>query len=136
MGPGRIRKRRVKPNGEGFEDRSASRRVNGKPPKTNMRLNRAAITDEMMNDLEQELILLWEDNMVGDYHQNIFQLYLKLLPRDSAAAMMAKEIDDLKKNKAPIQKVNIAIIARENVLTEVQQLENFDGENMDTFVIK
>lgn len=136
MGPGRIRKRRDKPTYEVIDERSASRKVGRKPPKNNIRQNRAAITDEMMDDLEEELHKLWEDNMVGDYHQSIFQQYLKVLPRDSAAAMMAKEIDDLKKNKAPVQKVNIAIIARENVLTEVKQLEHFEGENIDTFVTK
>jgi hypothetical protein len=114
MGPGRIRKRRVKQTADGLEERSQSRRVGRKPPKAGQRFARGAITDEIINNLQEELQKLWDEHSVGQYHISIFEKYLKMLPRDSLAAMMAKEIDDLKKNKAPIQKVNIAIIAREN----------------------
>lgn len=76
--------------------------------------NRAAITDEIINNLKEELNKLWHDTNVVQYHREVFLKYLKALPRESSAAMMAKEIDDLKKNKAPIQKVTLGILAREN----------------------
>lgn len=114
MGPGRIRKRRVKQTADGNEERSASRRIPVRPPKTNVMKNRAAITDEIINNLKEELNKLWHDTNVVQYHREVFLKYLKALPRESSAAMMAKEIDDLKKNKAPIQKVTLGILAREN----------------------
>ena len=114
MGPGRIRKRKIRQPVDSGEERSMSRKIPRRPPKGGLRINRAAITDEMVQNLEQELSKIWVDHNIPQYHIEVFNKYLKLLPIDSAAAMMAKEIDDLKKNKAPIQKVGIAIIAREN----------------------
>lgn len=106
IAPGRIRKRKIKQPNELGEERTGSRRGNQRPPRKNMRKqHREAITDEIMHDLDQELTKLWNDNNVIQYHIDVFEQYVKMLPRDSSAAMMAKEIDDLKKNKAPIQKV-------------------------------
>jgi hypothetical protein len=61
-----------------------------------LRNNRAVITDEIMSNLEAELNRLWTEYNIIDYHKNVFFRYLKLLPRESAAAMMAKEVEDLK----------------------------------------
>jgi len=136
MGPGRIRKKKIRQPVDGTEERSVSRRIGKRPPKGGMRINRAAITDEIMTNLEQELASCWADNNISQYHQEVFNKYQQLLPRDSSAAMMAKEIDDLKKNKAPIQKVNIAIIARENCLTEIKKFGDQEGENLETFITR
>jgi hypothetical protein len=137
LAPGRIRKRKVKPNGEPLdEERTGSRRAGQRPPKGNIRKNRAAITDEIMNSLDEELARLWEDNQISDYHKDTFQKYLKVLPRESSAAMMAKEIEDLKKSKAPIQRVIIGITARENCLKEIHGFEHEEGENIDDYITK
>ena len=96
MGPGRIRKRKIRKPVELNNKRSVSRRINKRPPKPGLRINRAAITDDMIEKLEQELHNLWQENNIPPYHQEVFIKYLKLLPKDSGAAMLAKEIDDLK----------------------------------------
>ena len=71
-------------------------------------------TDEIINNLEEELSKLWDEHQILQYHRDTFEKYLKLLPRESSAAMMAKEIEDLNKNKAPVQRVMLGITAREN----------------------
>lgn len=96
MGPGRIRKRRVRQYPEPGEERSMSRKMGRKPPKAGLKINRGVITDEMMTNLETELTKLWEDSNTPKYHIDVFQQYLKPLQREAGAAMMAKEIDDLK----------------------------------------
>ena len=136
MGPGRIRKRKIRRPVEGNDERNISRRTHKRPPKGGMRINRAAITDEMVRSLEEELSKCWIDHNIPQYHTEVFNKYLRLLPIDSAAAMMAKEIDDLKKNKAPIQKVSIAIIARENCLEEVQQFGDHGIEVLESYITR
>lgn len=90
----------------------------------------------MVQNLENDLQKSWEEHNIPQYHSEIFNKYLQLLPMDSKAAMMAKEIDDLKKNKAPIQKVSIAIIARENCLEEVQQFGDHGIEVLESYITK
>lgn len=136
MGPGRIRRRKIRTNYDVGEERTGSRRMGRKPPKAEAIRKRAAITDEIMSNLEQELNKLWDENNVIQYHRDTFSSSLKSLARESSAAMMAKEIDDLKKNKAPIQKVSLGIIARENCLREVKEYRYEEGENLDDFITK
>lgn len=136
MGPGRIRKRKIRNPEDIREERSQSRRGGKKPPKASLKMTRAPITDEIMEDLENELNKLWQDHSIPQYHKDVFQQYLHLLSRDASAAMMAKEIDDLKKNKAPIQKTCLGVIARENCLKEIKQYEYQEGEDLDDFITK
>ena len=96
MGPGRIRKRKIKKPIELNNKRSVSRRIPKRPPKPGLRINRAAITEEMLEKLEEDLNDLWNENSIPQYHQEVFHKYLRLLPKESAAAMLAKEVDDLK----------------------------------------
>lgn len=135
MGPGRIRRRKIRQPMEG-EDRSISRRISKRPPKAGMRINRGMITEEMIQNLEQELDKAWVEHGIPQYHKEIFNKYLKLLSKDSAGAMMAKEISDLEKNKAPIQKVSIAIVARENCLDEIQQFGDHGIEVLENYITK
>lgn len=90
----------------------------------------------MVKNLEEDLHKSWEDHNIPQYHSEVFTKYLKLLQMDSAAAMMAKEIEDLKKNKAPIQKVSIAIIARENCLDEVKEFGDHGIEVLESYITK
>lgn len=89
-----------------------------------------------MNNLDEELSKLWEDNQICQYHKETFQRYMKMLPRESSAAMMAKEIEDLKKNKAPIQRVILGITARENCLKEIKEFEYNSNDNLEDFITK
>jgi hypothetical protein len=134
MGPGKIRKRRPKLVSDTAEERSISRKIGHKPPRGNFRNPKEVITDEIMHNLEEELTKLWNENNISNYHKEVFSQYIQLLQRDSSAAMMAKEIDDLKKNKAPIQKIWVGIIARENCLNEIKELEYNDNMDFESFI--
>ena len=137
LAPGRIRKRKLRIINEGADDeRAVSRRLGQRPPKAGVRKSRPVITDEIMNNLEEELAKLWEEQQIIQYHKDTFLKFLKLLPRESSAAMMAKEIEDLKKNKAPIQRVILGIYARENCLNEIQEFEYDENEKFEEFITK
>ncbi|CAI2383051.1 unnamed protein product [Moneuplotes crassus] len=136
LAPGRIRRRKIRKQPDGADDRSISRRILKRPPKGEIRINRATITDEMVKNLEEELAKSWIDHNIPQYHTEVFHKYCKLLPMDSAAAMMAKEIDDLKKGKAPIQKVSIAIIARENCLEEIEEFRDPGIEVLESYIAR
>ena len=96
MGPGKIRKRKIRNHYDIQEERTGSRKMGRKPPRGEAIKKRAAITDEIMGNLEQELNKLWDENNIIQYHRDLFSNSLKTLSRESSAAMMAKEIDDLK----------------------------------------
>lgn len=58
------------------------------------------------------------------------------MPIESSAAMIAKEIENLKKNKAPIQKVVLGIRARERLLADIQSFNFNETMGLDDYILQ
>lgn len=95
--------------------------------------NRNAITDEVIETLKEDLNRIWDEFRIPQYHKDIFSRSLQHLSTESAAAMIAKEIENIRKHKAPVQKVVLGIIAREKLLHEIESSTFTEGDNFEEF---
>ena len=120
MAPGRIRRRKIKQADDGSAERNASRPNGARPPKTRAIINRNIITDDVMGTLKEDLDRIWSEFRIPQHHKDVFSRYLLLLTAEASAAMIAKEIENIRKHKAPIQKVVLGINAREKLLHEIE----------------
>ena len=134
MAPGRIRRRKIKQPDEGSVERNGSRPTGSRPPKAGIGKNRNAITDEVMETLKEDLNRIWDEFRIPQYHKDVFSRSLQHLSTESAAAMIAKEIENIRKHKSPVQKVVLGVIAREKLLHEIENSNFREGDNLEEFV--
>lgn len=79
------------------------------------------ITDEIVDYLDSELARLWREKSIDEFHQETFLAAVTGMPRDFSAPMIAREIENLKKNHGSIQHLQRAILAREECLTDLEK---------------
>ena len=133
MAPGRIRRRKLKQADVDSAERAASRPTGARPPKAGAAKNRSTISDEVMGTLKEDLDRIWNEFRIPQYHKDVFYRYLMHLTTEAAAAMVAKEIENIRKHKAPVQKVVLGIVAREKLLQEIESSCFRDGDNPEEF---
>jgi hypothetical protein len=120
MAPGRIRRRKIKQVDDGSAERNASRPNGARPPRAVGAKIKAQISDEVMGTLKEDLDRIWSEFRIPQHHKDVFSRYLLHLTAEASAAMIAKEIENIRKHKAPIQKVVLGINAREKLLHEIE----------------
>jgi len=59
---------------------------------------------------------VWNEHMVPDYHRQVFFESIYALPAQSYTPIIAKEIEEVSKEQAPVQNTFRAIVARESCL--------------------
>ena len=89
MAPGRIRIREIKQPDKGSVERNGSRPTGSRPPKAGIGKNRNAITDEVIEILKEDLIRIWDEFWIPQYHKDVFSRSLQHLSTDSAAVMIS-----------------------------------------------
>ena len=61
------------------------------------------IPGDSLNYLKEELLQTWDNYLVPDYHRTVFMDCIYGLTPYQYSPIIAKEIDDLQNEKAPIQ---------------------------------
>ncbi len=77
----------------------------------------------MINYLKEELLQTWDGFLIPDYHRAVFLDCIYGLPPSQYLPILAKEIEDLKNECAPIQQTVRAIIARESCIQQIKELD-------------
>jgi len=80
------------------------------------------ISTEVVNCLKEELLQTWEAFLIPDYHRTVFLDCIYGLTPHQYSPVLAKEIEDLQQERAPIQSTIRAIIARESCLSQIHEL--------------
>eukprot|EP00357_Protocruzia_adherens_P036424 CAMPEP_0115012080 /NCGR_PEP_ID=MMETSP0216-20121206/24486_1 /TAXON_ID=223996 /ORGANISM="Protocruzia adherens, Strain Boccale" /LENGTH=955 /DNA_ID=CAMNT_0002380993 /DNA_START=143 /DNA_END=3006 /DNA_ORIENTATION=- len=115
--PGRVRPSRKK----GLESRNNSR-SNLSEKRTGGKHTDIHITEEMLSKLKKELKDTWERVELPKLYRQVFEHHTgKLLPNQSAP-ILVKEIDDLKRGRAPIQQLLKGIESREECIKNIKEL--------------
>ncbi len=65
----------------------------------------------------------WDGFLIPDYHRAVFLDCIYGLPPPQYLPIIAKEIEDLKNEQAPIQQTVRAIIARESCIQQIKELD-------------
>ena len=65
----------------------------------------------------------WDGFLIPDYHRAVFLDCIYGLAPSQYLPIIAKEIEDLRNEQAPIQQTVRAIIARESCIQQVRELE-------------
>lgn len=60
------------------------------------------VTGDMINYLKEELLQTWDGFLIPDYHRAVFLDCIYGLPPSQYLPILAKEIEDLKNECAPI----------------------------------
>jgi len=75
-----------------------------------------AVSADIVNYLKEELLQTWDSFIVPDYHRTVFLDSIYGLTPNQYMPIIAKEIEDLQQEQAPIQNAIRAIIARESCI--------------------
>jgi hypothetical protein len=73
--------------------------------------------------MKEELLQTWDGFLIPDYHRAVFLDCIYGLPPPQYLPIIAKEIEDLKNEQAPIQQTVRAIIARESCIQQIKELD-------------
>jgi len=82
-----------------------------------------AISTDIVNYLKEELLQTWDSFLIPDYHRTVFLDCIYGLSPTQYSPIIAKEIEDLQQEKAPIQNAIRSIIARESCVNQVRVLD-------------
>ena len=78
---------------------------------------------DIINFIKEELLATWDAYLIPDYHKTVFLDCIVGLKPEDYTPIIAKEIEELKNEKAPIQNAIRAIIARESCISQIMELE-------------
>jgi len=87
------------------------------------------ISAEVVNQLKEELLRVWNLNMIPDYHRQIFFESIYNLPASSYTPVLGKEIEEVSREQAPVQNTFRAIVARESCLFQIQEMDKVIPES-------
>jgi hypothetical protein len=60
------------------------------------------VTSEIINQLKDELLQVWTHFMIPEYHKQVFYESIYSLQPPQYSPIMAKEIEEIQKEQAPI----------------------------------
>jgi hypothetical protein len=87
------------------------------------------VTEETLQYLQSELTKYWDAYNVEVYHRNVFKDCVEGLSLELCSPIIAKEIQDMQNEKAPILKVMKAVLAREECLKNIFEMNTFISSN-------
>ncbi len=82
------------------------------------------INEETVSALKDEIGYLWEVYRIEPYYREAFWTSLAGLPAPIFVQRLAKEIEELYKEKSPVQRLFAAIRRREELFCQVEKLNN------------
>jgi len=86
------------------------------------------VSNEVYIYLISEVKRLWHEKQIPEYHQETFLKAVNCCSREFSAPMIAKEIETLKKNESQIQVLTKSILAREECILEIIDIDKKIGE--------
>ncbi|CDW89091.1 UNKNOWN [Stylonychia lemnae] len=124
----------------GQQKRAVSRKVNQRPGSLGMNsggpgaYQQNAISGDVINYLKEELLQTWDSYIIPDYHRTVFLDSIYGLTSNQYLPIIAKEIQDLQQEQAPIQNTIRAIIGRESCLQQIKELDKVleEAERLQT----
>ncbi|CAG9330044.1 unnamed protein product [Blepharisma stoltei] len=84
-----------------------------------------AITEEMLNALKGEIEAEWEIRAIPEAQREVFKSCVFDLPRNKGAAIISREIEDLRKNRSLVQIALRAVSAREESLKSIKEMNEY-----------
>ena len=107
------------------QKRAQSKRapVRGQPQDYQQPPMSSQVTGDMINFLKEELLQTWDSFLIPDYHRAVFLDCIYGLHPSQYLPLLAKEIEDLKQEQAPIQSAVRSIIARESCIQQTRELD-------------
>ena len=85
----------------------------------------ASLSDESLASLKLLLEGEWETQFIPDAQRQPFRECIEALEHDPAKLLLIKEIEDLRKSKAPSQQALRAVAAREESLKSVKEMNDY-----------
>ena len=80
-----------------------------------------------IEDLEQA----WDSYSIPAFHRDEFRAMLLTLPDEKQSELISKELSEMSRKIAPIQSVTAAITKREDLISQLYELESRIGEEND-----
>eukprot|EP00347_Sterkiella_histriomuscorum_P015861 403355405 len=93
------------------------------------------IPTQLINHFKEELLATWDSYITPDYHRTVFLDSIYGLNSNQYLPIIAKEIEDLQQEQAPIQNTIRAIIARESCIQQIKELDRVlqEAEKQNSF---
>lgn len=99
---------------------------------------------ESLRNMRDELIKIWDKNIIPDHHREIFDICCKEASVQRLHEIFFKEMEELQNKKSPILAAVKAIKAREGCLTQLKQIEkmfkgdqeNYSNEKLEEMINK
>lgn len=96
----------------------------------NTNLN-STITEEMVNTLKNEIETEWELRNIPNPQRDVFRSCVFELPRNKGAAIISRELEDLRKNRSLVQIAIRAVQAREESLKSIKEMNEYLAKSPD-----